>query len=241
LLSSPLLVFACDGAPDRTFYDDTEGGGVPDAPISTDSPSDNAISQEGSQEGSSGDDATGDGAQEGSADAADALADSSDSSADVAGDDTADVAGDDAADTAQGVDAADAADSADAAAPVDAADAAEASCLISHSNGPVTINLGQTYEDCAPLGTQGVETSYSQTMAFEACDAYQTATGAPSCITLTPSTGACKNVSLVCSTANGCGSGTSVCWTYTGGGAGSVGTTGNGCVCFTAKGTYSWN
>lgn len=45
------------------------------------------------------------------------------------------------------------------------------SCQLAHSNGPASIGLGQTYYDCAPLGTPGVASTYSSTMGTEAAAA----------------------------------------------------------------------
>jgi hypothetical protein len=53
------------------------------------------------------------------------------------------------------------------------------STCISHSNGPNTmaIPLGQTYLDCAPLGTPGVASTYSLQMATEAALAWPLGNG----------------------------------------------------------------
>jgi hypothetical protein len=88
-----------------------------------------------------------------------------------------------------------------------------------HSNG-----LGQTFSDCAPLGTINV------TQALEACDAYTSDAGACS-IYLTCSAGS----ELCAGNATNC-----ACWRYDGNTAGHVATMSGGCNCIGSS-SPTWN
>jgi len=92
-------------------------------------------------------------------------------------------------------------------------------CMPQHQNG-----LGQTYDDCAPLGVPGNQATYSVTMAGEARAAWPTVgtDGAGKC------TGPNGGDALFRQTASSC-----AVWLYTGSAAGHVhlNTASNSCVC----------
>ena len=99
-------------------------------------------------------------------------------------------------------------------------------CQPAHSNGTSAAGLGQTYFDCSPLGTPGVESTYTKKMADEALAAspYKTTPGAGTCgsgATLSN----CVSASLT-STATDC-----AVWCYSGALAGSFHVDKAGCFC----------
>jgi hypothetical protein len=126
------------------------------------------------------------------------------------------VAADTAADAGEADVLADALVDADADAGAGEADAAPCT-PISHSNG-----LGQTYLDCAPLGTPGVASTYTVSMASKARAAWP--------FTGTDSDSSCGGIPglLYRKTTTSC-----AVWVYTTGGAGRVhlNTVDNTCYC----------
>jgi hypothetical protein len=110
-------------------------------------------------------------------------------------------------------------------------------CQPAHSNGPAASGLGNTYYDCAPLGTPGTATTYSSTMAMEACVAH---TGDPA--KCSDGWSCAAGDMAVCSQVPGTPTPSCDCWEYLGPLAGhaSIGDTTTTCYCNVA-GDPTWN